>query len=247
MNLDFLLDGTRPTDLRQVAWPQKMTLLVTAPHPDDFDAISVTLRYMVSQGHTLYALVAETGSGIDKVYGAQMDAPMRRTHRNREQISSFRYFGLSAEKYRICGLENADDDQVADTPANRAFLAEQIQLIHPDMLFMPHGNDTNRAHRAMYAMAHAITDSLTWPIALMLNSDVKTVDMKKDFYLGFGVRDAIWKAGLLRCHDSQHQRNLRDRGYGFDARVLMLNKRTAMSLALAEPYAGSFELELNRH
>ena len=80
MNLEFLLAGKRPVDLRKINWPGKLKLLVTAPHPDDFDAIGVTLRYMVGQGHELYVVVAETGSGIDKVYG----------------VSSFRFFIIPA-------------------------------------------------------------------------------------------------------------------------------------------------------
>ena len=68
--------------------------------------------------------------------------------------------------------------------------------------------------------------------------------MKKDFYVGFYEADAQWKAQLLRYHDSQHQRNLRDRKYGFDDRVLMLNRKTATELGIREPYAASFEIDI---
>ena len=244
MNLEFLLIGKRPVDLRKINWPEKLKLLVTAPHPDDFDAIGVTLRYMVGQGHELYVVVAETGSGIDKVYGAGMVQDDRRQLRVREQTASFRFFGLSGTHYRFLKLNNENDDQVADDSENRIFLEKLIREIRPDMLFMPHGNDTNRAHRAMYAMMKAIASKVEWPVALMLNSDVKTVDIRKDFYVPFDETQAQWKSELLRYHDSQHQRNLRDRGYGFDERVLMLNRKTAAGLGISEPYAASFELEL---
>ena len=246
MNLDFLLDGIRPVDLRSVRWPGKLNLLVTAPHPDDFDAIGVTLRYLADQGHDLHVLVAETGSGIDKVYGAGMTLVDRTRLRVMEQTGSFRFFGLPKERYRFLALANADDDQVADTAENRKVLEELVREIRPDMLFMPHGNDTNRAHRAIYAMMKTIAASVEWPVAMMMNSDVKTVEMKKDFYLAFDDRQAQWKSRLLRYHDSQHQRNLRDRGYGFDDRVLGLNRRTASGLGIGLPYAASFELELYR-
>ena len=95
MNLDFLLDGIRPVDLRSVRWPGKLKLLVTAPHPDDFDAIGVTLRYLADQGHDLHVLVAETGSGIDKVYGAGMTQVDRTRLRVMEQTGSFRFFRLA--------------------------------------------------------------------------------------------------------------------------------------------------------
>lgn len=244
MNLEFLLAGRRPVDFRKITWPRKLKLLVTAPHPDDFDAIGVTLRYMVDQGHELHVVVAETGSGIDKVYGAGMTQDEKRQLRVREQMASFRFFGLPDTHYRFLKLNNADDDQVANDGENQAFLEKLVREIGPDMLFMPHGNDTNRAHRAMYAMMRAIASKVEWPVALMLNSDVKTVDMKKDFYVAFDEAQAQWKGMLLRYHDSQHQRNLRDRGHGFDERVLRLNRKTAVELGIQEPYAASFELEL---
>lgn len=243
-NLDFLLPKSSPIDLRSIVWPRPMTVLVTAPHPDDFDAIGVTLKYLKNQGHDIHALVAETGSGIDKVYGAGMTQEDKRTLRVREQTGSFRFFGLPDENFRFLNLNNAPDDQVVDDEANRLFLEKLIRQIHPDLLFMPHGNDSNRAHRDMANMMKAIASKVEWPIALLFNSDVKTVDMKKDFYVGFDEADAQWKAQLLRYHDSQHQRNLRDRKYGFDDRVLKLNHRTATGLGIREPYAASFEIEI---
>ena len=95
-NLDFLLPKSSPTDLRSIVWPRPMTVLVTAPHPDDFDAIGVTLKYLKNQGHDIHALVAETGSGIDKVYGAGMTQEEKRQLRVREQTGSLRFFGKTS-------------------------------------------------------------------------------------------------------------------------------------------------------
>lgn len=243
-NLDFLLPRNSPADLRSVVWPRPMTVLVTAPHPDDFDAIGVTLKYLMDRGHDIHALVAETGSGIDKVYGAGMTQEDKRTLRIREQTGSLRFFGLPDGNFRFLGLDNAPDDQVADDDGNRIFLEKVIREVHPDLLFMPHWNDSNRAHRDMANMMRAIASKVEWSVALMFNSDVKTVAMKKDFYVGFDAADAQWKAQLLRYHDSQHQRNLRDRKVGFDDRVLMLNRRTASELGIREPYAAAFEVEI---
>ncbi len=244
MDLDFLLGGKRPVDFRRINWPEKLTMLVTAPHPDDFDAIGITLKHMMRLGHDLHVVVAETGSGIDQVYGKGMTQEDKRQLRIKEQIGSFRFFGLTPTQFRFLKLNNAEDDQVADDRENRIFLEKLVRELKPDMLFMPHGHDTNRAHRAMYTMMKAIALNVEWPVALMLNSDVKTVDMRTDFYMAFDERDAQWKGKLLRYHDSQHQRNLRDRHYGFDERVLALNRRTASTLGILQPYAASFELEL---
>ena len=60
--------------------------------------------------------------------------------------------------------------------------------------------------------------------------------------MGFGDADAEWKARLLRLHASQHDRNLRSRGVGFDERILALNRKCAEALGLGEPYAEAFEL-----
>ena len=242
--LDFLLPKDSPTDFRRIVWPRKMRILVTAPHPDDFDAIGVTLKYLMDQGHDIHVFVAETGSGIDKFYGAGLTQEEKRQLRVREQTGSFRFFGLPDENGHFLRLNNAPDDQVVDDEANRLFLERRIRELKPDMLFMPHGHDSNRAHRDMYAMMKAIASKVEWPVALMKNSDIKTLGMTKDFYVGFGPAQAQWKAKLLRYHDSQHQRNLRDRKYGFDDRVLTLNRRTAAELGIPEPYAASFEVEI---
>lgn len=246
MDLDFLLAGTRPVNLRHVNWPKKMKCLVTAPHPDDFDAIGVTLKWLMDRGHEIHAVVAETGSGIDQVYGAGLSSEARRQLRVAEQTDSFRFFTLPEKNYRFLRLDNAEDDQVAENEANVRFLEELVGELKPDVLFMPHGNDTNRAHRAMYCMMKTVACRAGWAVALMLNSDAKTRAMRKDGYMAFGEKDAAWKGQLLRCHVSQHQRNLRERGHGFDERVLALNHKTAVELGLGEPWAESFEIELCR-
>ena len=244
MSMQYLSSQGKPVDLRTVSWPQKLRLLVTAPHPDDFDAIGVTLQYLQTQGHELYAIVAQTGSGIDTIYGAGMTKQDRTLLRNREQRASFAFFGLPQSHYQILALDNAADDQVDYTENNICRLKEIVRKIQPNILFMPHGNDSNRAHRDMYRMMRHIAKCMEWPIALMLNSDVKTVDMRKDWFVPFSQEKAQWKRQLLRFHDSQHQRNLRVRGYGFDDRVLSLTRQTAKELGITLPYAASFEVEI---
>ena len=67
--------------------------------------------------------------------------------------------------------------------------------------------------------------------------------MRVDAYMPFGEEEAQWKAQLLRIHDSQHQRNLRSRGYGFDERILQGNRASARELGLKEEYAEVFEVQ----
>ena len=42
-----------------------MKLLVLAPHPDDFDAIGATLKFLFSNNNPLEVAVAYTGSGVE--------------------------------------------------------------------------------------------------------------------------------------------------------------------------------------
>jgi hypothetical protein len=59
----------------------------------------------------------------------------------------------------------------------------------------------------------------------------------------FGEEDAQWKAALLRCHGSQHQRNLNVRGHGMDERILRVDRQTARDLGCIEEFAEVFELK----
>lgn len=76
-----------------------------------------------------------------------------------------------------------------------------------------------------------------------LNQDAKTLGMRSDPVMPFGLAEAQWKAELLRHHRSQQQRNLRLRGNGFDERVLQLNRDAAAAAGLEQPCAEVFELE----
>jgi len=82
-----------------------------------------------------------------------------------------------------------------------------------------------------------------YPLVAFLNRDPKTIQMRCDVYLGFGETAAAWKAELLRFHRSQHQRNLNQRGYGFDERILGVNRHSAEACSLEARYAEVFELE----
>jgi len=101
-------------------------------------------------------------------------------------------------------------------------------------------------------VGHIVVNSLmkicAKPISVdSTNRDPKTIEMHTDLYMPFGQEEAEWKGELLRFHDSQHQRNLRTRGHGFDERILAVNREIARDLALAHEYAEAFEVELYNH
>jgi hypothetical protein len=82
----------------------------------------------------------------------------------------------------------------------------------------------------------------TCPVLALLIRDPKTVAMRLDVVTAFDETEANWKARLLRYHQSQQQRNLRSRGYGFDERILRVNREIAKEVGLANLFAEGFEV-----
>ncbi len=244
VDLRKLLVGPAPCAVGELSFPAGLRMLVLAPHPDDFDAIGVTLRSFGQNGNTLAVGVARTGGGVEDTYRPGLSLADKAVLRDREQRSSLRFFGLPEDGLTFLSLENDDEDQPIDTPANRDALAAFVSAKTPDIVFLPHGNDTNSGHRAMYSMVKEVALRSGRALAAFLNRDPKTIAMRTDLYMPFGQDEADWKTELLRFHDTQHQRNLNTRGHGFDDRILDVNRAIARELSLDEAYAEAFEIEL---
>lgn len=234
-----------PQELSAKTFSKQLRLLVLGPHPDDFDAIAVTLRLLADNGNPLHAGVVRTGSGVLDTYRPGLTLEKKADIREGEQRDSLRFFGLPDASVTFLSLDNDDDEgQLCETLKNLAALRTFLNAQAPDLLFIPHGNDTNSAHRALYAMVHKIAQGLGRPLTLLLIRDPKTVSMRTDLYVPFNQEQADWKATLLRFHDTQHQRNLATRGHGFDDRILEGNRQIARALSLAAPYAEAFERDV---
>lgn len=220
-------------------WPPRMRVLVLAPHPDDFDAIGVTLRELHAQGHELHLAVLTGGAnGVDDGFDGAIDAAQKVALREAEQLASCAFFGLPAGRCRFLRLWQ----HAADAGRDDARLREHVLALQPQLVFLPHGNDSNATHRRTHAHFHALATQERLSLWACLNQDAKTLQMRHDLYTPFDAGLADWKAALLRHHRSQQQRNLRTRGHGFDARVLQLNREAAAALGLDAAYAELFEL-----
>jgi LmbE family N-acetylglucosaminyl deacetylase len=221
-----------------MAWPQPLEVLVMAPHPDDFDAIGLTLRHLHGQGHRLHVAVLTGGaSGVDDGFGGATEVRAKQDLRQAEQRESCAFFGLPAGRLHFLRLWDGSPDS-GDT----ARLLEWMAARPADLVFMPHGNDSNQTHRRTCQAVCAAAAELGWQSLACLNRDAKTLDMRADLCFEFGEEDAAWKAQLLRFHRSQQERNLRTRGSGFDSRVLEVNRQAARELGLPLAYAEVFEL-----
>jgi LmbE family N-acetylglucosaminyl deacetylase len=237
--------ASRPASLECLAPPQGLRLAVIGPHPDDFDAMGVTLRFFHDRGHTIRAVVCHTSSGVQDTFCTPPTPAIKQALREQEQRDSLRFFGLPDTAVVFLDLERdpSGNDQPFDCAANQTQLASVLLPFHPDLVFLPHGHDTNDGHRKIYAMVSRMLRTSELPVVAWLVRDPKTVALRTDIYLPFDDSMARWKAELLRFHRSQQQRNLNTRGHGFDARILGLNRQISRELGLTQPYAEAFELE----
>lgn len=230
--------------LSGMTFPATPMGLVLAPHPDDFDAIAVTLRRCLQAGVEL-RLVVLTGaaSGVEDGYHGAVTKGEKQARREAEQRASCRFFGLPESKILFLRLAEDAAGHLVYDEANRRRLRAVLLDLHPDLVFMPHGNDSNPDHQRCHALLMEIVRADRLTLLACLNRDPKTIAMRTDWLVGFGETEAAWKGELLRFHDSQHQRNLNTRGYGFDERVLQVNRQIAAEHKSAWPYAECFELE----
>jgi len=215
-------------------------VLVLAPHPDDFDAIAVTLKIFRDNGNRIeLAVISGAASGVEDSFCENHPGLTKAEIRELEQLDSCSFFGLSESQVSFLRLEEDETGAPMESEDNLAIMKKYIQKIKPDIVFMPHWNDTNAGHQRTYSMFKKIAEN----VIIYLNRDPKTIKMRQDIFTLFDEEDAKWKAELLRRHTSQHQRNLNTRGYGFDERVLQVNRQIAKESGCSAPYAEVFEID----
>ena len=235
----------RPAPIESIGFSPALRLLVLAPHPDDFDTIAITLKYFQARGNDIHLAVLSGGSqGVQDSYANPPTREQKARLREQEQMDSCRFFGLDPARLHFLHLPEAEDGELAHNTSYAARLRQQISKTSADILFLPHGDDSNSGHRRSYAMARAATRDLGKPRLALYNKDAKTLSFRTDLYVGFDETRADWKRTLLRFHDSQQARNIEIRGHGFDDRILNFNRTLAQSLTLEAPYAEAFQAEL---
>lgn len=222
--------------------PSALRILVLAPHPDDFDAIAVTLRHFHQRGDKIHLAVLTNGaSGVEDGFANAHTDDQKMHLREAEQIASCNFFGLPKQDVQFLRLPLDDNGNPFLDETNHQTIRNCMQQHQPDMVFMPHGNDSNVTHQRTYALFRTVAMQDKLRVLAVLNQDAKTVAMRSDLCTLFDDKSAQWKAQLLRLHTSQHQRNLNTRGHGFDERVLAINRQSGAAFDAA--YAEVFELE----
>jgi len=243
---DILNNVTCPVSLDALTIPKGLRLLSLAPHPDDFDAVAVTMKRLFAAGTEIFVAVASFGaSGVEDSFCTPPTILEKARAREIEQRRSCEFFGLPDDHVRFLRLEEDAAGKITDTEYNFAAVAAVFKEFLPDLVFLPHGNDTNSDHRLIYSMLSRLGQNVGRAFTAFLSRDPKTIALRMDVYTAFGEIDAAWKAELLRFHQSQHTRNLNTRGYGFDERILSGNRENAQLYDIKDyAYAEVFELEL---
>lgn len=242
--LDAVLSEKRPLCLNTLQLPRDGVLAVLAPHPDDFDAIAVTLNEFARNGWQVYVAVLTTGaSGVEDGYRGASTNDAKALLREVEQRASCAAFGLPPEHLRFLRLAEDERGHQLEDETNRQRVADFLAEVRPHCVFMPHGNDSNTAHQRTWSIFEHIARRDALSVWAWLNRDAKTLGMRDDLYTMLGAEEAEWKARLLRLHDSQQSRNLRTRGHGFDTRVLEVNRAAAIEAGFDGVLVEAFELQ----
>ncbi|MFC1814427.1 PIG-L deacetylase family protein [Thermodesulfobacteriota bacterium] len=238
-----LFNGKRPISLYSVSVPKNLRILSFAPHPDDFDDIGVTMRFLKDNGNPIYVGVISSGAGgVDDSFCTPPTLLEKRNIRESEQRNSCKFFGLPEDHLTFLRLQEDSGGHPQDTTDNFQKTKDFILRVRPDLVFLPHGNDSNSGHQQAYIVFKKIVLQAGYPVTAILNRDPKTINMRVDLYTPFGEKESEWKGKLLRFHKSQQQRNLTKKGYGFDERILNVNHQTAKEIDQKVLYAEAFEL-----
>jgi len=236
--------GPRPLRLDRLDLPRTWRLLVAAPHPDDFDAMGVTLRHFRDRGHEIRLhVLSSSANGVEDSFCDPPTEEAKASLREAEQRESCRFFELPSESVAFLRLPvDSPGGYIIDSPFAYRHWADLALRDAPEVILLTHGNDTNPDHRLAFRWWLALSREMPRPAVAFLVRDPKTIAMRDDLFLPFDERAAAWKAEMLRFHRSQHQRNLNTRGHGFDERILRVNRENARRLGIEEPYAESFEI-----
>jgi LmbE family N-acetylglucosaminyl deacetylase len=243
--LNAARNANRPARIDSIGLSPLLRLLVLAPHPDDFDAIAITLHHLQTQGNEIHLAVLSGGSkGVQDSYADPPTWEQKARLREKEQVDSCSFFGLSPARLSFLRLREAEDGELAHHADNQLRIRRLISETSPDVLLLPYGEDSNAGHRRAYDMARTAVQELGAPLLALYNKDAKSLSFRPDLYIGFDESQADWKRSLLRFHDTQQARNLDTRGHGFDERILNFNRKLARELDLEAAYAEAFQIEL---
>jgi LmbE family N-acetylglucosaminyl deacetylase len=206
----MLFEGSPPWYVPDSPLPPARRVAVIAPHPDDFDVIGITLRLFHQASARIDVAVLTSGSsGVEDDFAGAAAPDAKRLVREREQETSCAFFGLPSERLNFLRLDEDQLGGIAESAASSERVSQFLSRSQPELIFLPHGNDPNLAHKRTFAI---VTESLSRQrsaATLWLNRDPKTIAMREDVYVVFDDQAAEWKRALLRHHASRARPRVR--------------------------------------
>ncbi len=233
----FNIGVDKMLDISKSDIPNGLRVLALAPHSDDFDINAITLKYFQQGGATIKLDVFSLDNGVDADFEPQTPPA---EIRKREQLASLSFFDLDVEAVTFVDTVCDQTGQTVYHPQNMQTITDSIEAFAPDVILTPHPNDSNSAHQSVVKMLYEV--KVKRDIIVMHNHDPKTFEMKPNAFMPFDSEQARWKAKLLRHHESQHSRNLKTRGYGFEDRILNVSREIAKKYKLNCEYTELFEV-----
>ncbi len=246
MNIQtFSLDQRKIGRLDLKNCSSSLRILALGPHPDDFDAVAVTLRHFHANGNPIDAAILTLSAiGVEDAFDGAVTNKDKERIRESEQLDSLHFFGLPPQALHLVKLREDQDGYIENCSGNADLVCGLIENCAPDIIFLPHRNDTNPDHRRTWRFAAESARRLKKPLAVFQIRDPKTTEIEINLVTPFDEKAAEWKGAMLRHHRSQHARNLNTRGHGFDERILSVNQTLAQSLELDAQYTEAFEFTL---
>ena len=152
--LNTICAAGRPASIESIGFSPSLRLLVLAPHPDDFDAIAITLQYFQTRGNETHPAVLSGGSrGVQNNYADPPTRKQKARLREQEQMDSCRFFGLPPDRLCFLRLPDAEDGELAGNTATRRVCASRSVKPHRTCCCCP-----------MVTTATAAIDApATWP------------------------------------------------------------------------------------
>lgn len=198
--------------------------LAFSPHPDDPDAVAITLRGLRDGGWTVHwGVLSYSWLGVRDEEA--VDHAEKGRLRAAEQRASAALFGLPNDRLTFLDLTAGTDGNIADTADNFARASAFLYTVAPDLVLLPYGDDTNADHRLVARWLTAWACARDRATVAFFNEDPKSLDFRPDLQVTFSEEDAAWKADLLECHRTQSLRNQATRGITFAERILAVNRQ----------------------
>ena len=108
------------------------SVVVMAPHPDDFDAIAVTLKRLAGRGAKIMLAVMTGGaSGVEDSFGDFVSDADKTQLREAEQRDSCRLFDLNDEAISFLHLDEDDSSELLQTPGNQQVIKTYLDNSNP--------------------------------------------------------------------------------------------------------------------